>query len=130
MTCTLNLGSETVTLASDDRGASTSGLVIGPDAGEVQVVPILRAKEPRQRDRGNRLTVVSFRSQVAFPSIAEAEDHVLGLPLILRDQGGATATLEGTATTLTLHEVIATVQASHLGCRVFYTVTLRGRLTE
>ena len=61
---------------------------------------------------------------------ADAEDHVLALPLLLLDQAGATATLEGTATTLTLHEVFATVQASHLGCRVFYTVNLRGRLTE
>jgi hypothetical protein len=129
MTVTFTCPSGTSTLASDAHGEGVSGLRVATQEGQVQITNILRAKEPRQRDRGNRLTVVSFQSTRVFGSKTEAEDEVIGLPAKLLDQTNATATLDVTGgATMTLHEASAVAEAAHFGCRVFYTVTLRGRL--
>jgi hypothetical protein len=129
MTVTFTCPSGTSTLASDAHGEGVSGLRVAAEEGQMQITPILRAKEPRQRDRGNRLTVVSFQSTRVFGSKITAENEVIGLPAKLLDQTGAIATIQVTGgTTVTLHEAAAVVEAAHFGCRVFYSVTLRGRL--
>lgn len=125
---TLTLPAGTLSLASTERGESPSGLRVTSEDGSRQVVALLRAKEPRQKDRGNRLTLVSFNAQRAFASVTEAESHVLALPGFLLDQTNATAEVTNGETTVNLYEVAVSLDASHFGCRVFYVVSLRGRL--
>jgi hypothetical protein len=93
MICNLTIGSTVIELAGGNgRESETSGLRIDTETN-FERVAYLGVTDGRQFARPGSYVSASFSSIQTFSTVTAAEAYVLGLPVDLADQTGATAQL-------------------------------------
>lgn len=121
-------------LLADLRLAEPADLVSGWGsalaAREVQVVPLARARNATQFDRGGALVSYTFTVSRGHPTLAAADDYLIQLPRLVSRAFGAFSAQRGVgAPVVELVNAAAVFQAGPFsGLRSLVTFTVTGAL--
>jgi hypothetical protein len=115
MICNLTIGGPVIELAGGNgRESETSGLRIDTETN-FERVAYLGVTDGRQFARPGSYVSASFSSIQTFSTVQAAEAYILGLPVDLADQTGATAQIGREVPTIVVTGTLSpTVSGSHL----------------